>query len=437
MFCFLFSWRKASKCKKLIKKIQCRLKLLKSKRCVIATHFRQDIAQLWKNGYERIAYNRIDELCMDEGMILVYDILEQYSKFILLNLSYIRKHKDLPIDVNEAISTLAYASARCSDIPELRLIRKLFGERYGQRLIVGAVHLHSGNHVNRQVKEKLTLQSVSEYERNRMLHEIVKDFFFKPAEFLAHDYKLDCQVPPKVAELYEVDQVQQKCTVRKNICPAPSTSHCIVLQSSPLITEIQKDEEEKCHTLAQHESSVIEVVEQEEENGQVTKKFSFDDQEEVQEFKTPIKQEMNFINDQDQRFFLFGFSSLCDTQLGRSDSGDEQIAEYMKFHVYNPEKSPKEIGFVSDEDWTNQDDHVGEEIQEMGLRECVDSPLLMSKFKGSSSSSVSVSPSHVHPKLPDYDEIEAKFKVLKMVHLQNKIPADVVDGIYSFMKLFV
>ena len=66
---------------------------------------------------------------------------------------YIAKfeNRDLPIDVNEAISTLVYASARCSDVPELRLIRKLFGERYGQKLIVGAVHLHPGNHVNRQV----------------------------------------------------------------------------------------------------------------------------------------------------------------------------------------------------------------------------------------------------------------------------------------------
>ena len=238
----------------------------------------------------------------------------------------------------------------------------------------------------------------------------------------------------QVAELYEVDQGQEICTVKKNICPATSTRHCIVLQSSPSITEIRKDEEEKCHTLAQHEASVIEVVEEEEkeeENEQVTEKFSFDDQDEVQEFKTPIKQEVNFMYDQDQRFFLFGFSSLCDTQLGRPESGDKQIAEYMKCQVYNPRKCQKRIGFVS------EDDHVREEIQEMGLRECMDSSLLMSKFKGSSSVSVSVSPSHVHPKLPDYDEIEAKFKVLKMVHLQNKISADVVDGIYNFMKLFV
>lgn len=59
--------------------------------------------------------------------------------------------RDCPNDVNEAVSSLIFASARCGDLPELPVIRKLFGERYGQRFAVVALELLPGNLVNRQV----------------------------------------------------------------------------------------------------------------------------------------------------------------------------------------------------------------------------------------------------------------------------------------------
>lgn len=49
------------------------------------------------------------------------------------------------------MSSLIFASARCGDLPELRLIRKLFEDRYGQRFAMVALDLLSGNLVNRQV----------------------------------------------------------------------------------------------------------------------------------------------------------------------------------------------------------------------------------------------------------------------------------------------
>lgn len=60
--------------------------------------------------------------------------------------------RDCPNDVNEAVSSLMFASARCGDLPELQLIRKLFGERYGRRFESAAVELSPGNLVNRQVQ---------------------------------------------------------------------------------------------------------------------------------------------------------------------------------------------------------------------------------------------------------------------------------------------
>lgn len=59
--------------------------------------------------------------------------------------------RDCPNDINEAVSSLIYASARCGDLPELRTIRKLFGERYGLKFAMTALELFPGNLVNCQV----------------------------------------------------------------------------------------------------------------------------------------------------------------------------------------------------------------------------------------------------------------------------------------------
>uniref|UniRef100_A0A9I9D5G7 IST1-like protein n=1 Tax=Cucumis melo TaxID=3656 RepID=A0A9I9D5G7_CUCME len=188
MFGFaFFGWRKASKCKKLIKQVQCRLKLLKNKKSVITKQLREDIVQLLENGYHQTAFNRVEQIVKDETRMAAYEILDNFCEFILLNLSYIRKHKECPNDVNEAVSSLLFASARCGDLPELQLIRKLFGERYGRSFETTAVELNPGNLVNLQIKEKLSINCVSDDEKQKMMNEIVRDCL-KP-ELLALEYR--------------------------------------------------------------------------------------------------------------------------------------------------------------------------------------------------------------------------------------------------------
>ncbi|KAJ9686602.1 hypothetical protein PVL29_015464 [Vitis rotundifolia] len=174
MFDILFGWRKASKCKKLIMRAQCRLKLLKNKRCCIVRQLREDVAELLKNGHQDVAFKRAEQLFKDESIVAVYELLDHFCEFITIHLSYIRRHKDCPNDINEAISSLIFASARCGDLPELRAIRKLFGERYGQKFAVSAVELYPGNLVNCQVKENLSIKSVSDDMKHRLVDEIAR-----------------------------------------------------------------------------------------------------------------------------------------------------------------------------------------------------------------------------------------------------------------------
>ncbi|GMH11057.1 hypothetical protein Nepgr_012898 [Nepenthes gracilis] len=132
--------------------------------------------------------SQLEQLRGDENIIAAYELLDHFCEFIIGNLSYIRRHRDCPNDSNEAVSSLVFASARCGDLPELRTIRKLFGERYGLRFVTAAVEFLPGSLVNLQIKEKLTVKPVPDDVNDKLLEEIVRDCFFQPGP-LAIEYK--------------------------------------------------------------------------------------------------------------------------------------------------------------------------------------------------------------------------------------------------------
>ncbi|KAI3876382.1 hypothetical protein MKW98_021234 [Papaver atlanticum] len=170
-----FGWRKASTCKRLIKRVQCRIKLLKNKRDSVIRHYREDIIQLLKNGQDHSAFSRVGQLSSDQNIVAAYELLDHFCEFIMMNLPYIRQNRDCPNDINEAASSLLYASARCGDLPELPKLRKLFGERYGNRFAIAAVELLPGNLVNRQLIQKLSAKSISDDAKFRLMKEIARE----------------------------------------------------------------------------------------------------------------------------------------------------------------------------------------------------------------------------------------------------------------------
>ncbi|XP_047159352.1 uncharacterized protein LOC124829825 [Vigna umbellata] len=187
MFGMFFGWSKASKCKRTIKRARYRLGLLKNKRLAIARQLRKDLAELIQGGHEETALNRVGQLIGDESLVSAYELLDQFCEFILKQLSYIRRHRDCPNDINEAVSSLIFASARCGELPELVIIRNLFGQRYGERFATTAVELFPGNLVNKQLKEKLSVKSVPDESKYRMLDEIARDNCLQQ-EVLAIEY---------------------------------------------------------------------------------------------------------------------------------------------------------------------------------------------------------------------------------------------------------
>ncbi|KAL5708718.1 hypothetical protein ACHQM5_019484 [Ranunculus cassubicifolius] len=222
---FLFGWRKASRCKKLIRRVQCRLKLLKNKRDSIVRQVKQDVVQLIKSGHQECAISRIEQLHKDQNIKAVYDLLDNFCEFIIINLSYIRKHRDCPNDINEAVSSLLYASARCGDLPELIKLRKIFGDRYGQKFAMNAVELLNGNLVNRQMIENLCVKSLQEDLKLNLLKEIVQ----------GNGLKLDC---PEIYGEFEQQDLQKsdikliECDSEKDIKFTYDSIDGAILQAS-------------------------------------------------------------------------------------------------------------------------------------------------------------------------------------------------------------
>ncbi|KAL2252183.1 uncharacterized protein LOC105167560 [Sesamum indicum] len=269
MFDLLFGWRKASKCKKLMKTVQCRLKLLKNKRSCIVKQLREDAAELLKHGLHQTAFERVEQLVKDERTFQVYELLEHFCEFIMINLPYIRKHKDCPNDINEAASTLIFSSARFGELPELLAIRKLFGERYGQRFVTSALELLPGNLVNHQVKESVCAEMVTDDVKYRLLDEI--------ASSCAKTGPLLLEYKPQLQEEQAIKGSGQMPSSEIQICTenqAPEPQRCIGRELEGKIMymdfspESKKVSKEPCFGLGKEHSSLDTIQDSEPGDGE-------------------------------------------------------------------------------------------------------------------------------------------------------------------------
>ncbi|KAE8662187.1 LOB domain-containing protein 41-like [Hibiscus syriacus] len=452
MFDFLFGWRKASKCKKLIKHVQCRLKLLKNKRLTMVKQLREDLAQLIKLGYEETAFNRAELLLKDENIMAVYDLLDHFCEFINLQLSYIRRHRDCPNDINEAVSSLMFASARCAELPELPVIRKLFGERYGHRFATAAVELLPGNLVNREIQEKLSVKSVSDDVKNRLIDEIVRDYCLQPGiSALEYFPELERQVTSEM----EVKSMQVEPLQLRSTSDCPDDPQCRDIVPVCSITSEQKDDETMKVTSLSDSLPPI--------SGELV--VYLDD---IEELQSSVRKEAYR---QDQRLFKFKSLPLPtrrvvmdgtdgDDESSDNENHDEKSKKLMwrsfslimkdtdhkiyyenhkrKSHHYRKLHSKKTVTKIKTPyalKRPKQPCHCqcSSALPSAGWSETrivpysravtmpQERPRGIHRYSIVRSNSLSVhKPNHVHPMLPEYEDIAAKFMALKKDRLQQK-----------------
>ncbi|KAK9150054.1 hypothetical protein Syun_008363 [Stephania yunnanensis] len=275
------------RCKRLIRRVQCRLKLLKNKRECILRQSLEDIVQLIKSGRDECAFGRVGKLHLDQSIKDAYEILSCSCEFVIFQLRYIRCHRyavtiyppgnlqldmnnlDCPNDISEAISNLVFGSARCGDLPELKKIRELFAARYGKIYVTTAVELLPGNLVNCQLIENLSVESVSDNIKFKLLKEIARDNHLELRPPRIEKLELQCQESCnprcKTTDLRVqrklLSELRMKQTIMKSERKHKSlTIQDMILQASPDIVAsssgetitkrvVGEEKHEQCRTL--------------------------------------------------------------------------------------------------------------------------------------------------------------------------------------------
>ncbi|XP_059303306.1 uncharacterized protein LOC132055476 [Lycium ferocissimum] len=133
----LDAWLKSkffAKSKSTIRHTKTRIEMVKRKRNAMLKYLKNDVADLLKTGLDINAYSRAEGLLVELNLSRCYDLLEQYCEHISNNLSVMYKQKDCPEECREAVASLIFAAARFADVPELRELRSVFTDRYGNSI---------------------------------------------------------------------------------------------------------------------------------------------------------------------------------------------------------------------------------------------------------------------------------------------------------------
>ncbi|WOK92861.1 IST1-like protein isoform X1 [Canna indica] len=169
----------SSKCKTEAKMATARIKLLRNKREAQLRQMRRDIAFLLESGRDETARIRVEHVIREQNVLAANEIIELFCELIVARLPIISKQRDCPPDLKEGISSLIYASPRCSEIPELNRIQRLFEKKYGKDFVAAAIDLRPESGVNRMLIEKLSVRKPTGEFKLKVLKEIAKEYQVK------------------------------------------------------------------------------------------------------------------------------------------------------------------------------------------------------------------------------------------------------------------
>ncbi|KAL5706244.1 hypothetical protein ACHQM5_024442 [Ranunculus cassubicifolius] len=166
----------SSKCKTMAKLVTARIKLLRNKREVVVRQMRRDVALLLQSGQDATARIRVEHVMREENVMAANEIIELFCELVVARLSIIAKQRECPADLKEGISSLIFAAPRCSDIPELFRIKTIFEKKYGKEFVNSATELRPNCCVNRLLIEKLSVRTPTGQMKLKLMKEIAKEY---------------------------------------------------------------------------------------------------------------------------------------------------------------------------------------------------------------------------------------------------------------------
>ncbi|KAK2654867.1 hypothetical protein Ddye_014723 [Dipteronia dyeriana] len=153
--------------KTLLKILKTRLDTIKKKKNAVLKFMKNDVADLLRNNLDINAYGRAEGFLVEQNISICYDIIEQCIGCISGQVSVMVKQKECPNECREAIPTLMYAAARFADLPELRELRSLFTEKYGNSL---------DSYVIKEFVERLKAIPPTKEIKLQLLQDVAREF---------------------------------------------------------------------------------------------------------------------------------------------------------------------------------------------------------------------------------------------------------------------
>ncbi|KAF8101097.1 hypothetical protein N665_0210s0032 [Sinapis alba] len=166
----------SSKCKTAAKMAVARIKLLRNKRQVVVKQMRRDIALLLQSGQDVTARIRVEHVIREQNILAANEIIELFCELIVSRLTIITKQKECPVDLKEGIASLIFAAPRCSEIPELGDLKDIFEKKYGRDFVSAATELRPTCGVNRMLIDKLSVRHPGGEFKLKIMKEIAKEF---------------------------------------------------------------------------------------------------------------------------------------------------------------------------------------------------------------------------------------------------------------------
>ncbi|KAK7398942.1 hypothetical protein VNO78_10116 [Psophocarpus tetragonolobus] len=156
-----------AKCKSLIKLTKSRIDVIRRKRRATEKFLKKDIADLLLNGLDINAYGRAEGLVVELTLSSCYGFVQQCCEFVLNHLPAMQKLSACPEECRMAVSSLMFGAARFSDLPELRVLRQIFQEKYGNSMEC---------YVNQEFAANLNFKSSTLDNKVSLMQEIASEF---------------------------------------------------------------------------------------------------------------------------------------------------------------------------------------------------------------------------------------------------------------------
>ncbi|KAG8478130.1 hypothetical protein CXB51_027909 [Gossypium anomalum] len=208
----------SSKCKTAAKMAVARIKLLRNKRQVVVKQMRRDIALLLQSGQDATARIRVEHVMREQNVLAANEFIELFCELVVARLSIIKKRRECPADLKEGIASLIFAAPRCAEIPELIEIRNIFEKKYGRDFVAAATDLRPNCGVNRLLIDKLSVKTPRGEAKLKVMKEIAKDHNI---EWDTTESEKELLKPPE--ELIEGPRTFVSAT---SLPVKPATNHC-------------------------------------------------------------------------------------------------------------------------------------------------------------------------------------------------------------------